>query len=425
MTLVKTTLLNGVAVIIRMVTLLGINKVLALYVGPAGYAALGQFQNAIQIITTFASGAINTGVTKYTAEYHSDESSQHEVWRTSAIIAVLGSLSLGLGIAIFNRSLAAWFLNDASYGGVFIWFAATLVPFTLNALLMAILNGKKEIERYVIANIAGSAFAFLVTSLMAIRFQLYGALVGLAVYQSFTFLFTVFLCLKAPWFKVRNFFGKFDTRSAINLGKYTVMALTSAVCAPGRNILVRDYLGASFGWTPAGHWEAMSRLSAAYLMFVTTTLAIYYLPRISELKSRVELRREIVKGYRLILPVVTFLGLAMYALRDFIIAMLFSRDFLPMRELFGWQMVGDTLKIGSWILGYVLVGKSMVTLVVITEILFSIAVVLLTMAFAEIFGFQGAAIAHALSYVIHWAVMIWLVRKYVLCDDESMRPACR
>ncbi|MGE4416327.1 MAG: O-antigen translocase, partial [Marinobacterium sp.] len=81
MTLIKTSLLNGIAVVIKMLTLLGLNKILAIYVGPAGYAALGQFQNAVQMITTLASGAINTGVTKYTAEYHEDEAKQHAVWR--------------------------------------------------------------------------------------------------------------------------------------------------------------------------------------------------------------------------------------------------------------------------------------------------------------------------------------------------------
>ncbi|MEL6948786.1 MAG: DegT/DnrJ/EryC1/StrS family aminotransferase [Pseudomonadota bacterium] len=70
----------------KMLTLLGLNKILAIYVGPAGYAVLGQFQNAVQMITTLASGAINTGVTKYTAEYGEDAPRQHAVWRTAGTI---------------------------------------------------------------------------------------------------------------------------------------------------------------------------------------------------------------------------------------------------------------------------------------------------------------------------------------------------
>lgn len=63
------------------------------------------------------------------------------------------------------------------------------------------------------------------------------------------------------------------------------MAVTSAVCVPVSHILVRNHLGETFGQEYAGYWEAMWRLSAAYLMLVTTTLSVYYLPMLSELKS--------------------------------------------------------------------------------------------------------------------------------------------
>ncbi len=199
MTLIKTSLLNGVAVVIRMLTLLGINKILAIYVGPSGYAAIGQFQNAVQVISTFASGAINTGVTKYTAEYYDDETKQHNVWRTASSIALVGSVITALLIAIFSDSLAEWFLKDIEYSSVFLWFAGTLVLFVLNALLLAILNGKKEIGRYVIANIAGSFFALIVTAVMVVQLGLFGALVALAIFQSLSFFVTLLLCYKAPW----------------------------------------------------------------------------------------------------------------------------------------------------------------------------------------------------------------------------------
>ena len=59
MTLIKTSLLNGIAVLVKLLTLLGLNKILAIYVGPAGYAVLGQFQNAVQMITTLTSSSIS------------------------------------------------------------------------------------------------------------------------------------------------------------------------------------------------------------------------------------------------------------------------------------------------------------------------------------------------------------------------------
>ena len=48
-------------------------KIIAIYVGPSGLAFIGQFQNFLSILMSFATGAINSGVVKYTAEYRDDE----------------------------------------------------------------------------------------------------------------------------------------------------------------------------------------------------------------------------------------------------------------------------------------------------------------------------------------------------------------
>jgi len=410
-TLIKTSLLNAIAVVIKMLTLLGINKILAIYVGPAGYAAIGQFQNAVQMIATFASGAVNTGVIKYTAEYYDDEEKQRLVWRTAGTISFFGSTLAALFIVLFNQKLAVFFLKDSVYGSVFIWFAVTLVFFTFNTLLLAILNGKKEVVRYVLANIAGSLFALIVTTIMSVKLGLYGALVSLAIYQSLSFFVTLFLCYKQDWFKLSYFFGGIDKVTVLNLGKFTAMALTSAACIPICHIFIRNHLGETFGWEVAGYWEAMFRLSGAYLMLITTTLSVYYLPRLSELKNSLAIRKEILQGYIIILPVAALSGLIIYLLRDFIIGILFTEDFAPMEVLFSWQMLGDILKIGSWILAYLMLSKAMVKVYIISEISFSILFYFLTVYLTNSLGFEGVSIAYALNYCIYWLFIYVYMRK--------------
>lgn len=397
-----------------MLTMLGLNKILAIYVGPAGYAAIGNFQNAAQMITTFASGAINTGVVKYTAEYHDDEEKQRQVWRTAGTIAVLGSVITGIGVAVFSKQIAQWFLQDESYNTVFIWFSVTLVFFIFNTLLLAILNGKKEIHRYIIANIAGSLFSLAVTSALAVQFGLHGALTALAIHPSFAFVITLYLCYKADWFKFSYLFGRLDKQVVLNLSKYTAMALTSAACVPVSHILIRTHLADTLGMDAAGYWEAMWRLSAAYLMLVTTTLSLYYLPKLSELKDPKEIKAEILQGYKIILPVAAACGLVIYLLRDFIIGVLFTSDFIPMRDLFAWQMVGDTLKIGSWILAYLMLGKAMMKLFIASEIVFAAGFYAWTYFLTDIYGLEGVTIAHAVNYAVYWVVMAIFIGKTVL-----------
>lgn len=411
MTLIKTSLLNAIAVAVKMLTLLALNKILAIYVGPAGYAAIGNFQNAVQMITTFGSGAINTGVVKYTAEYHDNEEKQRAVWRTAGTIALTGSLFTALLVALFSKQLANLFLSDSSLHTVFLWFSISLVFFIFNTLLLAILNGKKEIQRYVVANIAGSIFSLIVTTFMAMLFGLTGALIALAVHPSLAFIVTICLCYKAKWFKFSYLIAGIDKKIARDLAKFAAMALTSAACVPVSHILIRNHLGSTLGLDAAGYWEAMWRLSGAYLIFVTTTLGVYFLPRFSEIKDPVLIRKEIIKGYKLILPLAILVAASIYFFRDFIINLLFTEDFIPMRDLFAWQMLGDTMKIGGWILAFLMLGKAMMGAFVITEILFSLSFYLLTFFFTENIGLEGVSIAHAVNYFFYWIVMMVFVNK--------------
>lgn len=411
MGLFKTSILNGIAVLVRVITGFLLNKILAVYVGPSGYAAMGQFQNFIQMVTSFSGGAINTGIIKYTAEYYKDAEKQRGIWRTAGSLVLICSFIFAPLIILFNVQLSSYIFNTEKYRSVFIWFAIFLIFFNFNALFLAILNGKKEIVKLVIANILGSVFSLVITSMLAIQYQLYGALIALSIYQSLAFFVTLILCYRATWFKLSYLFGKIDPSITKRLGAFVVMALVSAVCVPLSQIAIRYYLTKEFSLEYAGYWEAMIRLSATYLMLVTTTLSVYYLPRLSELTNIIDIKKEVYRGYQFIFPLALIAGLFVYLCRDLIIRILFTDSFLPMEQLFLWQMIGDALKIGSWILAFLMLSKAMTKLFVITEILFAISSVVLTIAGTKLFGFEGVSIAHIVNYAVYWIFMAVFVFK--------------
>ena len=143
---------------------------------------------------------------------------------------------------------------------------------------------------------------------------------------------------------------------------------------------------------------------------MTTTLSLYYLPRIAEIKTPTELKKEIIKVYRFVMPIVLAGATAIYLVRDFIIQALFTADFLPMRELFSWQLAGDVVKIGSWVLAYVMLGRAMVKVFVMTEITFSISFVVLSWWFIAQYGLIGVSIGYAINYCCYWVGMGYLVK---------------
>ena len=124
----------------------GINKILAIYIGPSGYALVGQFQNFVQIISAFGGGAINTGVTKYTAEYDGQDHKQQQLWSTAFIISTVGAILTLVVIITFRENASIWLLNDEQFSSVFIWLGLAFVFLVFNALFLAILNGKQNIE---------------------------------------------------------------------------------------------------------------------------------------------------------------------------------------------------------------------------------------------------------------------------------------
>jgi len=411
MNLLTTSVLNGVAVLIKTLTLFVLNKILAVYLGPTGYAALGQFQNFIQMVTTFAGSAINTAVIKYTAEYHEDQNKQRAIWKTAGSLVFLFSLIFAILILIFQNQLSLYIFHTLEYQNVFVWFAVFLIFFNFNTLFLAILNGKKEILKLVIANISGSLFALIITSILAIKLHLYGALIALSIYQSIAFIATLFLCCRADWFKFSSLFGKIDFEITKKFSSFVWMALVSAICVPLSQMLIRAYLSQEFGVAYAGYWEAMIRLSTVYLMLVTTILGVYYLPRLSELKMLEEIKKEVYLGYKFLLPMAVAGGIIVFVLRDWIINVLFSPSFTPMQSLFFWQMMGDALKIGSWILGYLMLSKAMTKLYISTEIIFTLSLLVLSYVCTQVFGFEGVSIAYLVNYGMYWIVISLFIFK--------------
>lgn len=410
MSLVKTSLLNGIAVAVKVASALVLNKILAVYVGPAGYAIIGQFQNAVSIVVSLAGGVVATGVTKATAQHYDDEAKQHAVWQTAIRFSLGASLIAGMSLLFVGDWLSAWLLHRADMSSVFVWLALALPAMAANNLLMAIVNGKKEVGIYVIANIIGSLLSLLVIGLLVYYFGLYGALVAFTINPAIVLLSTAAMVARRDWFKAKFLWGQMNRPALRELSGFALMGLTSALTVPILYMLIRDHLATNLGLTAAGYWQASWKISEIYLMLVTTTLSVYYLPRLAEIRSATDLKTEIIKVYRIVMPIVVVGAVTIYLLRDFIIHILFTPDFLPMRELFPWQLTGDVIKIGAFVLAYIMLGRAMVKLFVITEVAFCVSFFLLTLLFVSKWGLQGVSIAYAVNYSVYWVCMIYLVR---------------
>lgn len=412
--IVKVFSFNAISTLVRMLTGLISVKVVASIIGPCGIALLGQLNNFSTILLGVANGGINSGITKYVAEYKEDEPAIKKILSNALQITLFFTFIVSLGLIILHNQLSRLVMLSDEYGYVFLIFGFTIFLYTLNTLLISILNGYKEFKRYVIVNISGTIVGLLFTICFVFSMGLKGALISAVSYQSVVFFITFWICRKAPWLSVIYYRERLDRKMLRRFLNYSAMTLVSLSVVPVSQMLLRGYVISEISMTEAGWWEAMNRISNVYLMVITTSFSIYYLPRLSEIKEISELRYEIFKCYKVIIPILLSGLTLVYLLRHFVVMILFSPDFYPMESLFIWQLLGDFFKISSWLLAFLMVAKSMTKTFIATEVVFSGLFVVLGYLFMNLNGVVGITQAYFVNYVIYTVCMVVIFRKIIV-----------
>ncbi|MBL7738949.1 MAG: O-antigen translocase [Chitinophagaceae bacterium] len=416
--LVKVSFLNGVATLIRMLTGFISVKVVASTIGPAGIALLGQLTNFSNMLLTICAGGMNTGMTKHIAQYGDSAKKQRLFlstgFRITAILSVLCGITLITGAGYFSRTI----LKDDGYEYVFYIFGATIILYAFNALLVAVLNGYREFRKYVIVNIAGSLTGLVFAVVLALNFGIPGALIGIVTYQSVVFFVTLAIVTSSKWFHWRLFTAGFSKLAASRLAKFALMTLVSVIAINQSQLIVRGYI-AKTSLDNAGLWEGVNRISAIYLQVVTTSLSVYYLPKLSGLKNKLEIRNEIISVYKLVVPFLLLTSLAIFLFRDLVISILFTDKFQDMEGLFAFQLAGDFFKMITWVLGYVLLAKAMTKTFIIVEIVSCTLFALLSILFIDLYGTVGAPIGYAASFLIQFIIMLFVLRKILFSYEHK------
>ena len=420
---VKVFSLSAVSTFVKIISRFVSIKVVSVIIGPSGVAMLGQLSNFTNILLKIATGGNNSGVTKYLASNKGNEDKIKTIIGTSMMISFYLSLFCSVILIVFSSYFSNLILNDSGqekYKSIFIIFGVTIFLYALNSKLLAILNGFRQYRKYILVDITSSTVGLIFSVGLVFYWNVYGALLAAVTYQSIVVFISLFFVLKAPWFKWHFIFRGFDIKMAKKLSLYSIMTIISAMTVPISQILVRGRISNSLSLNDAGIWEGMTKISSLNLMVISTSMGIYYLPKLSGITDAIGIKKEIFKTAKLLLPFVFFTSLSIYFLRDFIILLVFSNKFKSMSDLFAFQLLGDFFKIISWLLAYLMLAKTMTKTYVYTEIFSNLGWVLLSYLLISYYGYKGASIAYAINYFIYVLVMFFIFRKLLFNKNPSL-----
>ncbi len=409
--IVKVFSFTSLSTMVRMLTGFISIKVVSVIIGPSGIALLGQLNSFSSLVMSLASGGINNGVTKYIAEEKENPQKIRPYLSTALKITLFCSALVGLTMIGFHHFLSTIVMKSAEFGYVFIIFGVTILFYAINLLLYSILNGFKAFKLFVKINIAGSIIGLLFTLVLVYFFGLKGALISAVTSQSITLLVSLWMVRKEFWMKIQFFTSKLDRVITKKYTHYALMAFVTVAMDPVSQLILRGYVISNISAVEAGWWEAMNRIAGMYLAVITTSFSVYYLPRLSELKNNFEIRHEVLKAYKVILPTLCVGFAVIYILRMFVIKILFTPDFYPMQQLFIWQLAGDLFKISSWLLAFLMIAKSMTKAYIMTEIFFTILFVGLAFVLIRFNGVVGITQANLVMYILFNITMFVVFRK--------------
>lgn len=408
MNLIKTSILSGLAQLIRIFTGVIVTKVIAVLIGPTGVAVIGQLQNLLSLSTLFSGDFLKTALLRFTARYNQSENEDvADIWSASIKIVMGLSIITSILLYLFSNELAIYFLKDESYHIVLKTLAFSLPMFVLNSFFLAILNGLKKIKLYIYISILINIVSLIMVCTLSYFFGLQGALFAYVTNQSIVFLLTIYLIRNQSWFKIKNFrkqyFDKVSTYK--QLLKFSFITFTAIVSSSLSMLYVRSFLIERLSIEVTGIWQALWTLSTLCIGLITTSLGTYLLPTMSGTTDKKKLNKELKDSFKILIPI-SFLCLTLvYLLRDFIILALYSAEFTAMRDLFAWQLVGTLFKIVGWLFSIAFVSQGLVKISVTIEIFFALSWCILISIFVENFNLDGAVYAFALNSFLYLIVV--------------------
>ncbi len=419
--LFKITSLNSLSVALKIGIGLITSKILAIFVGPSGMALVGNLRNFLTSIENISTLGFQNGIVKYTSENEKTKIELQKIVSTVFISLLVVALLLS-GILFFTASY--WnqniFGSNTEYLTVFKVLALVLPTYGFSIFFIAVINGLGRFKKVISINIIGNIVGLLTSVFLIMQFKTTGALMAIVIAPTLLFFITLYLVQKEVQIFQFIKLDVFDFKVLKNLSAYSLMTLVSSVFGPFVFLAIRNNIIQDLGIEQAGYWETMTRISSYYLMFISAILSVYFLPKLSKAENNLETKKIFLQYYKYILPVFVLALVVLYLSRFFVIQLLFTKEFLPVTDLFFLQLLGDVFKVCALILGYQFFAKRKTLMFVLTE-LFSLSILYFSsLYFIKEFQIEGVVMAHALNNLIYFIILFLCFRSVLKKKTEEL-----
>lgn len=370
-----------------------LDKALAFCYGPQGVAAWAQLQSSIDLMVGIIVTGIGQGLTVLVAQNTNQHTqllnmATHHVMRRGAVFVLFSFLT----ILIFqSRLLPNWPL----------WCSVPMISLSFLMILIGLrsayfLGLSNRIEVLHIA--LGYGATALVLVLLMILFSL--TLTQLVISQLIlTVALFFYLQKKQPAFlPARHTLGHPLEKSLLS---YLPTGIAIGVLSPLSMIVIRAMLGQHLSWSDAGIVQALWRTTDWITAISAGILSLVFLPKMSLAWQQQRLYEEILQAVKKVFIPATCALIGFWFLMPWLLKLLYTQDFTIPTSAVTFFLLGDFLRIFSWVFLFALFAMGKTRLIIIGEFLSLPLLTALLWYQRDHLSFNTVGMTHAITYAIY------------------------
>lgn len=400
--LIKTGSSSAVNIILGVIS----TKIIAIVLGPNGIGLYSLLRQIVQTASIVGSG----GQTALVQGIASKKGKERDTYIVTVFwLFILGAVLVSTLLIIFSPQIAiiVFKKSDLQTINLVKWISLPVFLTIIFVYLTSILNGFKTIGRLALGQVTVAITVVLLTYPTSKLVESGYTIAFILMMSASSFVGIVFyfiVAYKEKWLKpiFLHFKPHFDKSAIKHFYFIAVPIFITGLVTTGVLLIVRAMIVQNGGLQEAGLFDVAWALSMAHVMLFLSSLSTYYAPRIGEIDDQQERVIVIQDTMRLATLVTVPSVVSVIVLKPLVVEILYSTQFTPSIEIMRWMLIGDYLKVASWVLSIPAVMCGHIRTYFLGEILWNAGFLIASTIAIFIFGnIQGIGIGFSILYALY------------------------
>jgi O-antigen/teichoic acid export membrane protein len=329
-------------------------KIVASVLGPGSLALLQTLQQlrdgALIVATSNGKMALVQGASEL------EGTARRELVRTVAILFSAGALLVAAVMLAAPGEVVRWSRLPGGSERLLPWVALSVALLSGFIFLTAILNALREIGKLALLQLVSPLTAALVAwpVAQAVRGGRPAAIAAYLAIPAVASVLGAIVALRGRGAELRTWVrgaGRICSPGAArHFFSISGAMLASGVTATAVLLAVRGSITRHESLAVTGQFDAAWNISMNHVTLILGSIQAYYLPLLSAARTPEERTRQ-VRGMMIVASLATAPAIvALAALKPLVVTILYSQAFAASPRFLRWTLLGDYLKVSSWVL---------------------------------------------------------------------------